>query len=54
LDPAKGTSTLGRAQLKEMLDGARTDSIQDTVTEAIKAVTGEDSTLAGSVVSEAR
>jgi hypothetical protein len=51
MDPAKSTSTLGRAlaQLKDMLDGARTDSIQGTVAEAIKAVTGEDGRLAKSV-----
>ena len=51
MDPAKSTSTLGRAlaQLKDMLDGARTDSIQGTVAEAIKSVTGEDGTLAKSV-----
>ena len=48
MDPAKSTSTLGRAlgQLKDMLDGTRTDSIQGTVAEAIKSVTGEDGTLA--------
>jgi hypothetical protein len=51
MDPAKSTSTLGRvlSQLKDMLNGARTDSIQGTVAEAIKSVTGEDGTLAKSV-----
>jgi hypothetical protein len=51
IDPAKSTSTLGRAlaELKNMLDGARTDSIQGTVAEAIRTVTGEDGALARSV-----
>jgi hypothetical protein len=51
IDPAKSTSTLGRAlaELKNMLDGARTDSIQGTVAETIKSITGEDGMLARSV-----
>lgn len=51
IDPAKKTSTLGRAlgQLHDILDGNRKDSIQATLVEAVRCVTGEDGTLAKSV-----
>jgi hypothetical protein len=51
IDPAKSTSTLGRAlgQLKDLLDPTRKDSIQSTLSEAIQGVTKVDGPLAKSV-----
>jgi hypothetical protein len=51
IDPAKQTSTLGRAlgQLKDLLDGNRKDSIQATLAEAVRGITGEEGTLTRSV-----
>lgn len=51
VDPDRSTSTMGRAlgQLKDLLDARRKDSVQGALTEAIRAITGEDGTLAKSV-----
>lgn len=51
LDPSKDNSSLGKAlkELKNLLDPARTDSVQGAVSAAVTRVTGEDGTLAKSV-----
>ena len=51
IDPSRSTSTLGRAlgQLRDLLDGQRKDSIQATLGDAIKSVTGADGPLIKSV-----
>jgi hypothetical protein len=51
IDPDRSTSTLGRAlaELKNMLDVRRKDSIQATLADAIRTVTTEDGALAKSV-----
>lgn len=51
MDPDSRASTLGQAlgSLKDLLDPARSDSIQGSLTEAIRHVTGEDGTLAACV-----
>jgi len=58
IDPAKSTSTIGRAlnQLKDLLDASRKDSIQASFGDAIRGITAADGALAKSVkatVSEA-
>jgi hypothetical protein len=51
VDPDTRTSTMGRAlgELRDLLDGRRTDSIQGALTEAVRGITGEDGPLAKSV-----
>jgi len=51
MDPDSRASTLGQAlgALKDLLDPARSDSIQGSLTEAIRLVTGEDGVLAACV-----
>ena len=51
LDPAKTTSTLGRALkgLNELLDADRTDSVQGVLTEAVRQVTADGGALSRSV-----
>jgi hypothetical protein len=48
IDPAKETSTLGRAltTVKQLLDPKRSDSVQKTLEEAVKSVTKRDGALA--------
>ena len=48
IDPAKETSTLGRAlnTVKQLLDPKRSDSVQSTLEEAVKSVTKRDGALA--------
>jgi hypothetical protein len=51
MDPAKGTSTLGKAlkTVHDLVDPKRTDSIQGALTAAIEAATGEKGKLAMTV-----
>ncbi len=51
MDPAKGTSTLGKAlkTVHDLVDPRRTDSIQGALTSAIEAATGENGKLAATV-----
>jgi hypothetical protein len=58
IDPERETSTLGRAlrSIRNLLDAKRSDSVQNTLEQAVKAVTGKDGVLARAVrevVSEA-
>lgn len=51
IDPARSTSTLGRAliELRDLLDSERKDSVQGTLMEAVQRIAGEDGALARSV-----
>jgi hypothetical protein len=51
IDPDKETSTLGKAlrTFRNLLDPKRSDSVQNTLEEAVKAVTGKDGALARAV-----
>jgi hypothetical protein len=51
IDPDKETTTLGKAlkTLRDLLDPKRNDSVQSTLEQAVKAVTGKDGTLARAV-----
>src|SRR5437667_5791870 len=51
IDPDKETTTLGKAlrTLRNLLDPKRSDSVQNTLEEAVKAVTGKDGALARAV-----
>lgn len=51
IDPDKETTTLGKAlkTLRNLLDPKRNDSVQSTLEQAVKAVTGKDGTLARAV-----
>ena len=51
LDPAKNTSTIGKAlqRLRELLDARRTDSVQATIENATRSITAEDGPLASVV-----
>jgi len=58
IDPDKETTTLGKAlrTLRDLLDPKRSDSVQNTLDQAVKTVTGKDGALARAVkevVSEA-
>src|ERR1700747_2792645 len=48
IDPDKETTTLGKAlrTLRNLLDPKRSDSVQNTLEQAVKAVTGKDGALA--------
>lgn len=54
VDPERSTSTLGRAlnQLKDLLDPRRSDSVQGSLAEAVRDITGEDGRLAKAVASK--
>lgn len=51
IDPDKETTTLGKAlkTLRNLLDPKRSDSVQSTLEQAVKAVTGKDGSLARAV-----
>jgi hypothetical protein len=51
IDPDKETTTLGKAlkTLRNLLDPKRSDSVQNTLEQAVKAVTGKDGALARAV-----
>ncbi len=51
IDPEKESTTLGKAlkALRQLLDPKRTDSVQSTVEQAVKTVTGKDGALAKAV-----
>jgi len=51
IDPDKETTTLGKAlrTLRNLLDPKRSDSVQNTLEEAVKTVTGRDGALARAV-----
>lgn len=51
IDPDKETTTLGKAlrTLRNLLDPKRSDSVQNTLEQAVKAVTGKDGALAHAV-----
>lgn len=53
IDPAKETSTLGRAlqKLRDLLDPNRTDSVQYTIEKAVQDVVGADGALSRTVKS---
>ena len=51
IDPDKESTTLGKAlkALRQLLDPKRTDSVQSTVEQAVRTVTGKDGALAKAV-----
>lgn len=51
IDPDKETTTLGKAlrTLRNLLDPKRSDSVQNTLEQAVKTVTGKDGALARAV-----
>jgi hypothetical protein len=51
IDPDKETTTLGKAlrTLRNLLDPKRSDSVQNTLEQSVKAVTGKDGVLAQAV-----
>jgi hypothetical protein len=51
IDPDKETTTLGKAlrTLRNLLDPKRSDSVQNTLEQSVKAVTGKDGALARAV-----
>lgn len=51
IDPAKETTTLGKAlkTVRDLLDPKRSDSVQSTLEQAVKTITGKDSALTRAV-----